>query len=130
LIEATVWASVVGSGAEPAVEAGADDWTLPLPVVRPAPEPEPVRPEPAATRSRRARRAAEERAAGLPGWVPEPGAYATDRARHGGHRAAEPGGDPVGRAGRRHGSAHGRHSEERDDLVGGPDRPRHRRPEH
>ena len=60
-IEATVWASIVGSGAAPAVEAadaGADDWTVPMPVVRaaPEPEPEPVRPErpSARERSRRA----------------------------------------------------------------------------
>ena len=187
-IEATVWASVVGSGAAAEVpDAGADDWTLPLPVVRaaPVPEPEPVRPEPAQParpepvrpahgapdpaaappRSRRARRAAEERAAGSQGRMPQPGtpqrwrseprpdersrsewadsgweaagmaargepdrgAHATDRSRHGGHRAVEPGDDPTGRAARRHASAHGRHSDERDDPA---DRPRHRRPEH
>ena len=175
-----------GSGAE-VPDAGADDWTLPLPVVRaaPVPEPEPVRPEPAQParpepvrpahgapdpaaappRSRRARRAAEERAVGSQGRMPQPGtpqrwrserrpdersrsewadsgweaagmaargepdrgAHATDRSRHGGHRAVEPGDDPTDRAARRHASAHGRHSDERDDPA---DRPRHRRPEH
>ncbi|HEX5812554.1 MAG TPA: hypothetical protein VFY38_10655 [Pseudonocardia sp.] len=186
-IEATVWASVLGSGVAPAAEvpdAGADDWTLPLPVVRaaPVPEPDPVRPEPvrpepvrpahgapdpvaAPPRSRRARRAAEERAVGSQGPMPQPGtpqrwrserrpdersrsewadsgweaagmeargepdrgAHATDRSRHGGHRAVEPGDDATGRAARRHASAHGRHSDDRDDPA---DRPRHRRPEH
>ena len=176
-IEATVWASIVGSGAAPAVEAadaGADDWTVPMPVVRAAPvtEPEPVRqelvrpahpervtgghdPGAAGSRSRRSRRAAEERAVGSPGWASQPesperwrperrpdeqprsqwaesgweaagmsargepdrGAHASDRPRHGGHRAAEPGADPTGRAARRHASAHGRHSEERDDVA-------------
>ena len=61
---------------------------------------------------------------------PDRGAHASDRPRHGGHRAAEPGADPTGRAARRHASAHGRHSEERDDVAGRADRPRHRRPEH
>jgi hypothetical protein len=179
-IEATAWASVVGSGATPAAEAadvGADDWTVPMPVVRaaPVPEPEPVRPEhqspeavPGAPRTRRARRAAEERAVGSPGRMPQPGtterwqperrpderprspwaesgweavgtaahgepdrgAHASDRPRHGGHRAVEPGDDPTDRSGRRHASAHGRHSEERDDVAGRAERPRHRRPEH
>jgi len=185
-IEATAWASVVGSGAAPAAEAadvGADDWTVPMPVVRSAPQPEPARPEPvrpapsrtdpgahdpgaAGSRSRRSRRAAEERTPGSPGWAPQPGAerwrserrpdeqprsqwaesgweavgmsargepdrgaHASDRPRHGGHRAAERGDDPTGRAARRHASAHGRHSEERDDVAG-VERPRHRRPEH
>jgi Protein of unknown function (DUF3710) len=179
-IEATAWASVVGSGAAPgaaAADAGADDWTVPMPVVRaaPVPEPEPVRPEPvrpehhspeAAPRTRRARRAAEERAVGSPGRMPQPGtperwrperrpdeqprsqraesgweavgmsahgepdrgAHASDRPRHGGHRAVE-WGDPTDRSARRHASAHGRHSEERDDVAERADRPRHRRPE-
>lgn len=65
---------------------GSDDWTLPLPVVRPAPEPEPERPVlPAApARSRRARREAEERAGNRTTgpWVPQewgPGASTADR---------------------------------------------------
>ena len=186
-IEATAWASVVGSGAAPAAEVadvGADDWTVPMPVVRaaPVPEPEPVRPEPvrrnrptgrrptpgapraagvpagpprsgppgrrAAARPSRGTRAVASRSAGRTssrgrsgpssGWEaagmsargePDRGAHASDRPRHGGHRAAEPGDDPTGRAARRHASAHGRHSEERDDVAGA-DRPRHRRPEH
>jgi hypothetical protein len=184
-IEATVWASIAGSGAAPGVEAadaGADDWTVPMPVVRaaPEPEPEPVRPawsrtdpgahDPGAagSRSRRSRRAAEERAAASPGWASQPesperwrperrpdeqprsqwaesgweaagmsdrgepdrGAHASDRPRHGGHRAVEPGDDPTHRSARRHVSTHGRHSEERDDVAERADRPRHRRPEH
>jgi Protein of unknown function (DUF3710) len=184
-IEATAWASVVGSGAAPGAavaDVGADDWTVPMPVVRaaPVPEPEPVRPEPVrpehhspeavpgAPRTRRARRAAEERAVGSPGRMPQPGtperwrserrpdeqprsqwadsgweavgrsargepdrgAHASDRPRHGGHRAVEPGDDPTDRSARRHASAHGRHSEERDEVAERADRPRHRRPEH
>jgi hypothetical protein len=184
-IEATAWASVVGYGAAPGAEAadvGADDWTVPMPVVRaaPVPEPEPPRPEPVrpehhspeavpgAPRTRRARRAAEERAVGSSGRMPQPGtperwrserrpdeqprsqwaesgweavgtaargepdrgAHASDRPRHGGHRAVEPGDDPTDRSARRHASAHGRHSEERDDVAERADRPRHRRPEH
>ena len=41
-IEATVWASMALGAARPSTVApdGSDDWTLPLPVVRPAPEPE------------------------------------------------------------------------------------------
>ena len=61
---------------------------------------------------------------------PDRGAHASDRPRHGGHRAVEPGDDPTDRSARRHASAHGRHSEERDDVAGRADRPRHRRPEH
>ena len=84
-IEATAWASVVGSGAAPGAavaDVGADDWTVPMPVVRaaPVPEPEPVRPEhqspeavPGAPRTRRARRAAEERGVGSPGRMPQQG---------------------------------------------------------
>jgi uncharacterized protein DUF3710 len=141
-IEATAWASVVGSGATPAVEAadvGADDWTVPMPVVRaaPVPEPEPVRPVhrspeavPGAPRTRRARRAAEEWSVGMSArGEADRGAHASDRPRHGGHRAVEPGDDPTDRSGRRHASAHGRHSEERD-VAERADRPRHRRPEH
>jgi hypothetical protein len=68
-IEATVWASMALGAARPSTVApdGSDDWTLPLPVVRPAPEPEPEPVRPAfsgeSPRGRRARREAEERAA-------------------------------------------------------------------
>lgn len=151
-IEATAWASVVGSGAPglraPGAEAtdvGADDWTVPIPVVRAAPEP--VRPEhhsPEAVaglpRTRRARRAAEEQprsqraesgreAVGTAArGEPDRGTHASDRPRHGGHRAVEPGDDPTDRSARRNASAHGRHAEERD-VAERADRPRHRRPE-
>ena len=105
--------------------------------------------DPAAARPRAragaARRAREPRA-GMPAGPPERaeqacapgrraeepaprGAHASDRPRHGGHRAVGPGDDLTGRSARRHASAHGRHSEERDDVARA-DRPRHRRPEH
>ena len=68
-IEATVWASMALGGARPSSTVapdGSDDWTLPLPVVRPAPAPEPEPTRPAfhgeSPRGRRARREAEERA--------------------------------------------------------------------
>jgi hypothetical protein len=72
----TMWASSPGGTGYPGPSSvlpadGSDDWTLPLPVVRPAPEPEPV-PDPVvqAPRSRRARRAAAEAVEPEP-WVAE-----------------------------------------------------------
>jgi hypothetical protein len=103
---------------------GSDDWTLPLPVIRAEPpvEPDPVRdPVGPPTRGRRARRAAEE---------PVPGAHSSDRPRYAGHGAPDPATDHAGRASRRNGSAHARHAEEWDDIVGPVDRGRHRRPDH
>jgi Protein of unknown function (DUF3710) len=103
---------------------GSDDWTLPLPVIRAEPpvEPDPVRdPVGPPTRSRRARRAAEE---------PVPGAHSSERPRYAGHRAPDPTADHAGRASRRNGSSHARHAEEWDDIVGPVDRGRHRRPDH
>ena len=184
-IEATAWASVVGSGAAPAAEAadvGADDWTVPMPVVRaaPVPEPEPVRPDrpSGAPRHRTPSRARPAHQAFPPGSrgagrrVAGPDAPAGDtravaagasagraaavavgRVRMGGRRDVGPWGTgpgrarlgpaparrpprrrtrrrPTDRSARRHASAHGRHSEERDDVAGRADRPRHRRPEH
>jgi hypothetical protein len=87
-VEATVWASMIRGEPRPSstiAADGSDDWTLPLPVVRPEPEPEqPPRP-PAVPGGRRARREAEERAAehraaghrapergGPDRWTPEP----------------------------------------------------------
>ena len=83
-IEATVWASLALGGAQSSSGLpadGSDDWTLPLPVVRPDPAPEPERP--AAThvphvphvpaRSRRARREAGELTAeaAVDRWAPD-----------------------------------------------------------
>ena len=179
-IEATAWASVVGSGRpRPSRPPMSGRTTGPCRCPssgrhrRPSRSPSARQseritgmPPRAAPRSRRARRAAEERAAGSPGrhaqrvpravaptpagraprrsgpspaWRPSgcrpvgnrtgartprtgPGTAATAR--------AEPGDDRIDSVGRRHASAHGRHSEERDDVAGRADRPRHRRPEH
>ena len=136
-IDDTLWAPAAtgfgGSYTSSALAAdGSDDWTLPLPVVRAEPpvEPDPV-PDPALqpTRSRRARRAAEEPATGSDPWAA--GAHSADRPRYpGGHRAPEPGTGHAGRAARRNGSTHARHAEEWDDIVGPVDRGRHRRPDH
>ena len=128
-IEATVWASVVGSGAAPGVEAadvGADDWTVPMPVVRaaPEPEPEPVRPapsrtdpgahDPGAAAAQQAcpsgRRGAGRRVAGLDAPAGDPravaagasagraAAVAVGRVRMGGRRDVGPWGTGPGRA--------------------------------
>ena len=96
-IEATVWASMALGAARPSSTVapdGSDDWTLPLPVVRPAPEPEPTRPafREESPRGRRARREAEERAAeqwSPEPWSPEPWSaerWATDRSSSDRHR--------------------------------------------
>ena len=84
-----MWASMALGAARPSTVApdGSDDWTLPLPVVRPAPEPEPTRPafREESPRGRRARREAEERAAEqwpAEQWSPEqwsPEHWTTDR---------------------------------------------------
>ena len=149
-IEATVWASLALGGARPSSTVapdGSDDWTLPLPVVRPAPAPAPTRSSHGETpRGRRARREAEERAAEqwpADRWTPDrssrdrhrepersPGAHSADRPRHaGGHHEPEAPDDRP-RASRRNAGSHARHSEESDDVRRRADRPRHRRPEH
>jgi len=142
-IEATVWASMAVGGAHPSSALAADgseDWTLPLPVVRPAaPEPEPARPVspgavPGGRRARReaAEREAQEREAAQrrratahrePERSPS-GAHSADRLRHAGDQHVQ---DPAadGRGTRR-----ARHSGERADPGGPAERARHRRPEH
>jgi hypothetical protein len=162
-IEATVWASMALGAARPSSTVapdGSDDWTLPLPVVRPAPEPTRPAFREESPRGRRARREAEERAAEqrpAEQWSPEswtmdrssshrhrepdryrepdrgsPGAHSADRPRHaGGHHEPEPvPGDRSTRASRRNAGSHARHAEESDDARRRADQARHRRPDH
>jgi hypothetical protein len=136
-IEATVWAMLHDEPRRSSDLAadGSDDWTLPLPVVRPAPAPEPAGPPaydpPAygppsydrpsydeAPRGRRARREAEERAAEhraaehrvteqrTPGrWTPDP--WSADR------RVPDPADRPSDRHREPDQAAPGAHSAER-----------------
>jgi len=141
-IEATVWASMAVGGAHPSsglAADGSDDWTLPLPVVRPAdPEPEPARPVPpgvvpggrrarreAAEREAREREAPRRRVAGHrePERSPS-GVHSADRPRHAGDQHVH---DPAtdGRVTRR-----SRHRGERADPGHPAERARHRRPDH
>jgi hypothetical protein len=157
-IEASVWAALARGGSHPSsglAADGSDDWTLPLPVVRPEPvppEPEPDRPapypgayyseaRPEALRGRRAYREAEERVA-EERWTPDrwdadrwspgrpaQGAHSTERPRHTrGHREPVPTPDEYSpRAARRRSRRAEEHDDVRGDLAGHADRARHRR---
>jgi hypothetical protein len=95
--------------------AGSEDWTVPIPVIRPEPEPEP---EP---RGRRARRRRDARADDIRADPWSGGERA--EGRHGGHSTAGPGGPAGARAARRHPGA-----EREADEPGTRSRPAHARP--